>query len=175
MHKKTKIVAGITIAVCVATIVFFVGALYMLSQKKEALGVLAAQIATAKARENELAALVRLVEGTETERLELQTRVLDEEGVIDFLSLIETLSKEQGVSLKTNTLTVSELSPLFESLNASVTLTGSNDAVLHVLEILEALPYQTAIVAASLTNDGVVDEGVWQANIDLAVTKMKKI
>ena len=51
----------------------------------------------------------------------------------------------------------------------------SNDPVLHVIEILEALPYKTDIVAASLTNDGVVDEGVWQANIDLAVTKMKKI
>ncbi len=175
MHKKTKIVAGVVTAVCAVTIVFFAGALYMLSQKKEALSISVAQIATARARESELAALARLVDSTQSERVELHTRVLGEEGVIDFLSLIETLAKEQGVVLITKALTVEDAPPSFESLKVTLSLSGSNDALLHVLEILEVLPYQASVVSATVTNSGAGSEDEWTADVELIVTKLKKI
>ncbi len=174
MHQKTKIVAGVTVVICAIMIAIFAGALYILSQKKEALRESATQVATAKARASELTALVRLADDTQAERAELHTRVLAKEGVIDFLSLIETLAKEQRVTLKTNTLTVNDVSSSFELLTVNVSLSGSNDAVLHVIEILETLPYQAEVVRVSITNNGLIGEDVWQADVELVVTKMKK-
>jgi hypothetical protein len=174
MHQRTKIVAGVSIGMCVVAVTLFFGALYMLSQKKVALTELASQIAMTKARENELTALARIVESTRTERAELHTRILTEEGVIDFLSLIETLAKEQGVALVTDTLTVGEMSPQFESLNVKLSLSGSYEKVLHVLEMFETLPYQASVVRTSFSNSEPKQGSGWQADIELEVTKLKK-
>lgn len=129
--------------------------------------------AEASARKEALSALMRTLDETKEERTDLFTRVLQEEDVIDLLALIETVGKEQGVVLTTNSLTVEPINATFESLVVSIDVEGPLTGVMHVLKLLEHLPYQSSVRNVQvLRNES--EEG-WKSTYDVRVTKYKKI
>lgn len=150
----------------------FIGVSYVVGIKKGELATQLETAAAAKAHERELASLVRVVNDTKQEREELDSYVLSDEGVIDFLTLIESVAKEQGVELKTSNLTEQDGGATFERVGALVTVAGTYESIAQTLAIFESLPYQSGITSIVLTKDADSENG-WAAQIELAVTKFK--
>lgn len=176
MHRNTQIIGGMSALLCIFAIGSFVMITYLVESKKILLEEERMAAAVAKAQYEQLASLVRLVDETAPERTELTSRVLTEEGMVDFLSLVETVAKEQGVKLTTDSLTVKDVSARFEQLDVQVSFEGSYDAVTHVLRLLEVLPYQSSIASVVVTRTEVTEEGAdaWNAAVEFSVTKFKK-
>jgi Tfp pilus assembly protein PilO len=130
--------------------------------------------AEAEVQARALSALEATVASSKGDRMKLESYILKDEAIIDLLSLIERTALEQGVVLKTNSLTVAPIDDIFEELQVTVEITGSFDGVLRMVRILEHIPEQSSIPRVMLTKSG--DEiGLWQASVDVRVTKFKKV
>lgn len=176
MHHNTKIIAGMSGILLLAALSAFAGFTYIVSKKKGELEVQLQAAAAAKAHERELSSLVRVVKETQDEREELNTYMLTEGEIIGFLSLIETVAKEQGVELKTSQLTEQEASVTFERLNIRTLVSGPYAAVARTLAIFEELPYQSSLPNVALTKrDDEQGGDSWSGEVEIVVTKFKKI
>src|SRR5690606_5770932 len=100
------------------------------------------------------------------------SRILEEEEVINFLALVETLGKEQGVELTTSALTVQPLDNVFEYLVMNVQIKGGYESVTHLIALFENLPYQSTLGKLQIRRE---EGGVWIAQFELRVTKFKKV
>lgn len=174
IHKHTKIVALIVTSIFLLALVGFVGFGYVVGTQKVKLNEALTAAAELKMQEESLSTLVKTVESSKADRTELDSIILTEEGVIDLLTLIESLGVEQGVSLKTSTLTVSPVGDLFEALTVTVSVEGSYSAVMHITKLLETLPYQSSVPKVFLQQ---VEDAAsqWQGTIEVRVTKFKKV
>ncbi len=173
IHTRTKIVASIVGGVCVLSVLALIGFQYVLVGLKSDLTLQEKKVLETKTQDSRLASLERLIEETETERAEIAKLILTEEGVVDFLALIETLGAEQGVTLKTESLTAPESAGLYDELSISLSVKGTERSVGHMLRLFETLPYRSTVEQVILTKDE--SDGLWQGTFDLRVTKYKKI
>jgi len=173
LHKSTKIIAVTGILFFLICIGVFSVFLHVVTKQKTEFTEQTAENIRAEAHHESLASLMETLEKTKDERESLTSRVLREEDVIDFLALIESLGKEQGVILSTNSLTVEPIDAVFETLIVNVGVEGSYAGVMQVLKILEHLPYQTAISGFQVTHGG-EDDATWKSTYNVRVTKFKK-
>lgn len=174
-HKNTKTIAILGATIFLVSVAVCAGFWYQVLLHKETLKAHMTEVATTKAQKEELAALVRTVQATADDRASLKTRILGAEGVIDFLTRVEELGAERGVELKTSALTVVPQNEVFETLQMTITVTGSYDAVLEVLTLIELIPYQSVISHVSISRGGEGGAGDWEGVFDLQVTKFKKL
>lgn len=174
LHKSTKIVTGIAVILFVFSVA--VGSVFfgMVTKQKNALAELTMTRAQAKAHQESLTALTRTLEETQEARDVLIAQILKEEDVIDLLALIESLGGEQGVTFTTNSLTVEPVSDSFEKLVVDMSVEGSYASVMHVLTLLENLPYQASVRRAHVSKSVDEDSVVWKGEFELSVTKFKK-
>ncbi len=172
MHRRTKIIASVAGILCGLSVLLLLGFEYTLSGKKAALLSEQEKIWVAKQKATRLSSLEKLAAETVTERESLKEFILTDEEVVDFLSLIETIAKEQGVSIKTGSLEVVPQSDLFEELKMTLVVEGYRAGVVHALRLFEALPYRVSVESVALVRS----EGMeaWQGTFDLRVTKYKK-
>jgi len=166
-----------TTAVVTSTLFFLIALsvfssfVYELTQQKAHFMQKEGEHANALTYSKSLKELMRTLNETESDRVSLQTRILKDEDVIELLTLIESLGKEQGTELTTKSLTVEPIDDRFEKLIITVGVKGSYVAVLHVLTLLEYLPYQSSIGAVQINGD---ENQQWESTYDLRVTKFKK-
>ncbi len=174
IHTNTKIIAGVSTAflcVCMMVSFFFI---QKVESQKDLHRVKAQERMHMLERERSLEALTQMLAETEGERETLTSRILQEEDVIDFLALVNSLGKEQGVALVTNALKVDAIDKdqTFEMLVVSIGLKGSYESVAHVVSLFEHIPYQSSLTKLRMTQD---EDGEWSASFDLSVTKFKKV
>lgn len=172
-HINTKIIATFGFLLLVVSVVACVLFFYKVSEQKTLLQNKVSERAVARAHQESLTELVKILEDTKVERESLISRILGENGVVDFLTLIESIEKEQNVTLKTDSLTVEPISDIFERLVINISVTGSYSSVVHVLKLLEQLPYQSTIRKTNIGREGKTDD-VWKGIFELSVTKFKK-
>ena len=173
-HINTKIIAalgGVLLIVSVGACVLF---FYRVTEQRVLLQNKVSERAVAKARQSSLTELTKTLEDTKVARESLISRILSENGVVDFLTLIESIEKEQGVEIKTDSLTVEPISEVFEKLVVNISVTGSYTSVVHVLKLLEHLPYQSSLRKVSIGRED-RSANVWKGMFELSVTKFKKI
>jgi len=173
--KHTQIVGLSAIILFVFSLALLVGMFYVISVAENDLILKQTEIANVRVHEQELNSLVRLVDESNLEREKLSSYLLQEEDVIDFLSLIESLAKDQGVSLDISGLNVTELNADFEQLSLAVDVKGSRDSVLRILTILETLPYQTLVSSVDIISSGESGTNGWSGKFILIVTKQKEV
>lgn len=104
--------------------------------------------------------LSEILEETMTERITLETYVLqDEDDTIKLLARLESLAILGGVSLTTNSLSLEESGGTFNDLLLSINIEGSEESVKHFIEILETLPYhgrvEKVLLSVSETEDNI--------------------
>lgn len=178
IQQKTKIVALVSGILIVLSSAAFFGFLYLVSKHEQTLQDELRAAAEAESRSNALDALIEVTEKTAEERKALAEVILKEENIIEFLSLIETVAREQGVTVKTNSLTPIPLSSDFDTLEIGFELKGDYATVLHVIRLLEMVPYQSTLTRVLLANlsdaENSVDSDVWQATVSMTVTKYRK-
>ncbi len=173
--KRTKIVGLSSIGALVFSVVLLSGMIYSISIAENNLILKQTEIAKVQMHEKELLSLARLVDGSKSEREQLYSYLLQEEDVIDFLSLIGLLAEEQNISLDISELSVTDLSSVFEELSMAININGEYVSVFHMLTILETLPYQSSIRSVNITGPKGPNSGGWTGEIVLVVTKQKEL
>ena len=146
----------------------------MLSGYKGELILKEKKILDAQTQQSRLSVVEDLLRNTETESAQLSSLVLTDEGVVDFLALIESMGTEQNVRLETLSLNVAPVKDQFEELQINLSAQGSEQGVFNVLQLLESLPYKSSVEKVTLSQ---IDGGSvpkWQATFSLNVTKFKK-
>ena len=120
-----------------------------------------------------LSTLIKTLESTKNERASITQRVLTEDHVVDILTLIEEIGREQQVVLKTNTISVKPINNVFETVVISVSVEGSYEALVSTLTLFENMPYQCAITNVRFTRNENSD--MWETQYDIQVTKYKNV
>lgn len=174
IQKRTKIVASIGAAFLIASIGAYVFFFLSVSNHKKQFVAEGIARAEAKSRHESLSALMRTLEETQTDRQNLFTRILTEEDVIDLLALIESVGNEQGVELTTNSLTVAPINDTFETLVVDLDVKGSYASVVHVLKLMEQLPYQSSVTNVQVVRESEEGGPGWRSTYEVRVTKFKK-
>lgn len=171
IHRRTKIIALIAAALFLGALFVYAGFTMLLIKHKEALYAERTTVADTEMQKKSLAALEGLVRDSALERETMHGYILEDERVIDLLSLIETVAAEQGATLKTNMLTKTPIDGTFEELHLTVSVEGSFDRIMSVLMLLETLPEQSMIKGVTLTKSEQESETAWSGIIDIGVTK----
>jgi hypothetical protein len=169
IHMHSKITLAVSAALLLSSLSALGIFLHRLEVEKAAYRSMRAAEAEEAARHAALSSLVSTFEKTADARKTLNSHMLTEEGVIDLLSLIETLGRESGALLSTDELKVESVNTQFERLVATVSAEGSYASVMHVLELLEQLPYQATIETVNVTHD----TDTWQGIFTLHILKFK--
>ena len=174
MRKNTKVIVILGILFFIVSIVMYVLFFTIVSNHKKQFTALSIERATIQSHQKLLKELTQTLEETKHEREIIKDSILKEENIIDLLTLIESLGKEQGVSVITNSLNVTPINATFETLVVTVGVEGSYGAVLHILELFEALPYQSTINKVQITH---TEEGIstWKGLFEIRVVKFKKV
>lgn len=171
IHAHTKMVLGISIALLLASLstlgIFF----YKLQIQKSAYESMRTADAEETARRVALTSLSATFDKTEDARTVIEHHILTESTVVDLLSLIETLGRENGVILSTDGLMVSPIDAHFEYLVATVRVEGRYASVLHMLELLEQLPYESWVENVDLVQEA----NSWSGVFEIRVLKFKSV
>ena len=175
IHKRTKIIALVSLGLCLCAGLMYAGFFWIVKGHKESLYAERERAAEAAVQARALSALQETVSTSAEDRAKLQGYILADESIIDLLSLIEQTAVEQGVTLKTNNLTVAPIDDVFEELQVTVHIKGSFNGIMRMLRIIENIPEQSAIPQVTLTKEQGEDTEQWQAQVDIRVTKFKKV
>ena len=165
IHFHSRIVLAVSIALLLSSLSALGIFLHRLEVGKAAYRSMRTAEAEETARHTALASLVSTFEKTAAARATLGSHILTEDGVINLLSLIETLGRESQVLLSTDELKVEPVNAQFERLVATVSAEGSYASVIRVLELLEQLPYQATIETVNVTQDADTWHGVFEIHI----------
>ena len=150
--KSTKIIAAVSIFIFLVSSTIFVGFAFIVYGQKVKFEEMGRTYAESKSRRESIENLTRILDETKEDRTTLISRIITEEDVIDLLSLIETLGKEQGVELETNSLNITPFkNDFFEIIVINVNVRGSHEGVMHLLKLFEHLPYQSSISSVSIS------------------------
>jgi Tfp pilus assembly protein PilO len=171
LHKSTKIIATLSIAFLIVSVVGFGVFFTLISKQKTTYAEKSLALAQAQSRQETVKSLLETLNETKEDRTSLIARIVKEEEVIDLLSRIESLGRDERVALTTNALTVEPLNEMFETLVVKLSAEGSYTAVVRTLTLLEYLPYQSTMYNVLLMSEG----EMWKGTFELRVTKAKKI
>lgn len=132
-----------------------------------------AQQAKETEEQRQFVALEKEYVESEKDRRMLKNFVVAKEGATDFLELVESMGRAQGlkVAIKSAQDQALKESTTFELLVISLEVSGSYTSLTSFLPLIESLPYQTEIASVSLEQIG--GEGEWRGLFDLRVVKEK--
>jgi Tfp pilus assembly protein PilO len=171
IHKSTHLIALISALFSIAGIGAYIFFFQQVEQHKSTLEEVRTTYASIEQNRDTLNTLVSTLRDTKDARESLRSRILTNENVINFLSLIETIAREQQVTLKTETLTVTPLDSVFETLDVRVSVEGEYTSLLKTLTLFEQLPYQVVVSDVQFTSTEMAN--VWRSTYDIRVTKFK--
>lgn len=171
ISKHTKTIGIIAVILVVAAICAFIGTGYLLYAKDNELKTRLQEAANVEVQIQELSTLTKVAEESASERGVLESFVLTDEDIIDFLALIETIGREQGIELTTQSLDVIEIDATYEELRIAIDLIGPRNSVIHTIRIFENLPYQSYLTNITLAQTGTGREEEWNSTFNVYVTK----
>lgn len=168
--RPSYIVAGgtlvcMSIVLCAATLFLF-----FLGTERQTYAAHVIEQMNIVQKEKDIEALTHIYENTKEAREIIASQILPDEKVIPFLGEIETIAREQSVSLVTQSLAEEPGTAPFELLVVTVRLTGSYASVMQTLRIFEYMPYQIRMDAFDIRRSS---GSLWEASLTLRVTKYK--
>lgn len=170
MHRSTQIFCATSLIFLVGSVALCAGFYFIVKQQKAAYAEAVKSHGEAKSLQSSLQNLA----DTADMRASLVGRIVkDDDDAIRLLELIETVAKEQNVSLPKKNLTTVPAAGNFETIVIAVELEGARDAIMNTLRLFELLPYQVSIQKVQMSESDAVD-GLWKANYEVRVTKFKK-
>ena len=118
------------------------------------------------------------IELTRDLQKELDQYLVGSQGVVDFITLLETVGQEIGLGIEISNVAVSDVTdpaPVVEKISLRVSTRGSFVAINQLLRVLESLPYASQVenFAFERIFDGVNRTNPdWFATYDLTVFKL---
>jgi hypothetical protein len=174
IHTRTKFFALIALGLFLGSLSVAIGMLWVVGEHKEKLHAARFRAAEAEMQGRALSALQETVSRSKEDRDTLRGYILADESIVDFLSLIDQVEREQGVELETTIDTIS-VDDVFEELQFSMRIEGSFDSIMRMIRILETLPKQSFVPEVTITRSGEEGENQWTAALTILVVKYKKV
>ena len=171
-RTPTYIIALVSAVTCAASCGAVWAMLYLVSTQAAALDASLHEQAMHTAERTQMVSFTKIFEATATDRAALKTFVLDDSGIIGFLSRLEHTAEVRGLLITTESVTTEPITDSlhFETLSLRIRLTGSKDAIMQYIAYLERLPYQVQIPSVTMERGVGVDSG-WTASLQVRITK----
>lgn len=148
--SETKFVGIVSLIFFMVAIGALVWVLLQINHGGDQLKTYTTTIANNAAEQKQFETLHDLVEKTADDRAALQQFLLTKDKTVDLLAQIESIGQQQGAIVTTKSLQVKSEKNSDEELVISFEVTGSQEAVMRMLKILETLPYHSTVQTASL-------------------------
>ena len=159
IHFMLALVAG------VAMIALYSFLYLTVSHKSSAVAHIDSQITTAKENVSRMAsARTALVEVSSTES-QIQSYFVPESGVVTFINTIESLGLAEKAPVKVLSVSTGG-SPAAPTLLIAMTITGTFEAVMRAVGVIEYAPYTISVSTLSVGKDG---PNSWHANLTITV------
>ena len=162
----------------------FVAGYYILDNqikgKNREAAVILSEIDSALLVDRQLRGVQNLIRDTEGDREKLNSYFVSNEGIVDFLEVIEGLEQYTGAEVSIKTVGVNDPGEFenIEQLELNLTAEGSWEAVYHFFVLIESLPYRIDLnrvqfnsVGKSVSEEGTVDK--WRGIFVLSAAKIK--
>ena len=126
-------------------------------------------IAEQNNKEQEYHNLIQITESTKNDRDTLAGFFITEKDTISFISNIENLANDMGITLETSQLSIKPKTKKTEpQLYVGFNFSGSETAVRQLVLLFENIPYHKSIPELVLTRNA--DDGTWKGSILLYIT-----
>src|SRR3989344_2490821 len=180
LSKQFQILLGAAVIALIAVGAY--GFLFFKIKNENALaGTLRNSLSVAADERANLDSLKVLFATTTEERAELDTYLLKSDAVVTFIESIEQLHTVTGASLSVvavgvepDTIDKNKVSTSTESLRITIDATGTWNQLMHVLALIEALPYHVNLTEMGLRKleNTKKQTGYWQEEITFLVEKL---
>ena len=180
---RLLLLVALLTAFSLAAYVFF---FLRIAEKNRMVSLLANDVDLITQKESKLRSIQSLVKDTEEERALLDDYFVSEEGVVGFIETIESFGAVAGTEIEVTSVekgpldaSAKEAEPqVFELLRIGFKTSGSWRGVMHVLALLETLPYRVSITRATVEAVAAVDEEeppAWNGffTVTVVIAKMK--
>ncbi len=117
-----------------------------------------------------LKSMKNMFERSREERQVLSTFALTEDEAGEFLTEIERLGKEQGVSITTSALKVEKKKDTPDQLSVEFAIEGSEASVREIIKLFEVLPYPSELVNLTLVFE---EGGVAKSTVKILITLVR--
>jgi|GEM_PF-4257960 len=173
LTKKARLIMLLAVTLCGLSLSVLLGGVYYVLHLEDALTQIRIDTKRGQDERLQLSALVKLAENTSAERARLKSYLVEDQGVINFLELVESVARAHGVTPNTQAIAPTAVAgeALFEELTVTLSLSGNVTDVQAVIAQYENLPYQVHIEHLSISTGA--GQGT-TANLMLVVTKMKQ-
>jgi hypothetical protein len=173
---------NIIIAVMSLLIVVFLFAWYILYMRMEQVGAsisasMQAQMA-AEVHAEQMKNMTVSLDTVSADAAMINAYIVPPDGEVTFIERVEALAKALGLSIKVNTVGLSQASDLsaagLEYLNLKLSVTGPWQAVFDFLSMTENLPYDVTVSQsdiASVSDGTVKGPRQWQGDFQIGVIK----
>jgi len=159
------------------SLIFFTGSVavagltfYLIDKEGEELKRQMEVIGKDKLMQEQYYSLQEILNQTKSEHTELANYLLTKDNTINFLNEIETMARDMGLKLTTDSLAVSALpNPQFEAIDLRIRVEGERTTLLAFLSVLENLPYFSRINELNLNAVKGSDGAIWSASVSLMV------
>jgi hypothetical protein len=175
--KRTKRRVITLFLAFIASVVCYIGLSSFIEKDIQAVKIIeqeTKQKSELKARQS---SLIILMKDSEEDRKELQSYLIDENGVVEFVSDLEHIASSTNVTLDITSLGIVELPNgvtvphnTFEVLRAQLELRGRWQGIVHFLSLVEHMPKHHYISDLDFT----AGEGEWSASLMLRALKLKE-
>jgi len=163
--SKTAVTLFVSFGFLVCSAGALLGLGYFIETGATNLTATAQQIAYQQAQAGERFETSRIVEETVSERNELESYVLTEATVIDFISELEDTAARLGLMFSTQTISPEETKdPDFDLVRMDVAFSGPAGTVKRMIRLIETMPYASEVQTVSV---GVDAGDVWRAEVVL--------
>lgn len=185
MKSKTVTILSICSALLLVTglgYYFLLNQIYKIEGETE---ILKQEIQSFEAQNNELEGLQKNLKTTFEERDKILSVFIPEEGIVDFLELIEGIANGENVSIETNSVSKKDSGSLSDAnkeiVSLDLSVEGKWDNVIKFLSLLEVIPFKSSIEKAVIENILLAGSSatstpssMWQADIIFNAVKAKE-
>ena len=166
-----------SIALCfnLIAVSLYLYALITIQQKSQDASTLTADIATLTAQKENLRSVQKNVADTFLVRNELDGYFIPQDGVVQFLNLLQSLGTEKHLTLKVTSVGIdaAPLSPdMLEEVVANLEISGAWSDVSNFAALVELMPYKVYIKSVDLEKDGLSIPS-WKGLLTIGVLKLK--
>jgi hypothetical protein len=119
--------------------------------------------------------LAALIDTNKSDIDRLMSRLVQKDGTVAFIDMVESHAKNSGVSVLVENVDVRKSATDvegYQSLHLNVKTQGSWEGTYRFLSVLESLPYKITIESADIRNE-VRETATWDSLISIVVLQQK--
>lgn len=172
--RKNKGLLAIVLLLNVAAVGWYFFLFIEVKAKNERVSDLVNRIDAETTAENLQNSVKALVAQTAPQRVKLNSYVIEKDGAVSFIELLERVGDDVGVAVAIESVERSERAetPAVEELRLALKATGAWSGVVRFMGLLELLPYEARISQAALSKKD-AKEDPWHITLSLIVLKEK--